>query len=79
METVKIIWGSQSHRRRDPENNESHQYEFATPQEKEAFLKGVDESNGYMDYEVVEEDEEENNDGMEVSLLDDGTTIKPIL
>jgi hypothetical protein len=56
MEKVSIMWGSQSHRRRH-ENDEAHEYEFATKAEVNAFLKGVDESNGYMDYEIVEDEE----------------------
>jgi hypothetical protein len=48
---VKIIWGS------DSGNSKPCSYSFNTEAELEAFLLGVDESNGWMDYEVLEADD----------------------
>ena len=51
--TVKILWGSNPILdERDP-----IEYGFDTPEELAAFLKGVDEANGWMDYDIVEGDE----------------------
>ena len=46
---VSILWGSSP----DPDNGPS-EYEFKTAAELSAFLLGVEESSGWMDYEVVE-------------------------
>lgn len=59
---VKILWGS------NPELDEREpiEYEFATTGELAAFLHGVDEGNGWLEYDLVEEkviDEEEPTDG----------------
>ena len=52
--SVRILWGS------SPEPGDKPVlYEFDTEAELTAFLEGVDESNGWMDYEVVEGREEE--------------------
>jgi len=50
--TVTIHWGSESTRN----ENEPCSYEFDTEAELNAFLLGVDESTGYMDYEILGEE-----------------------
>jgi hypothetical protein len=47
---VTIFWGESQTR----QENDPCTYEFATSQELEAFLLGVDEANGWMDYEIVD-------------------------
>jgi hypothetical protein len=44
---IRILWG-QSH---EPDD-EPTQYEFATEAEFDAFMHGVDEANGWLNYEV---------------------------
>jgi hypothetical protein len=63
--SVRIIWGSKSHRQEmeELEMNDIHEYRFATDAELKAFLLGVDDSNGYMDYLVVEAEDEEKGAG----------------
>lgn len=50
---VKIVWGS-------TESNYTEKqpctYSFKTEEELTAFLDGVEEACGWMDYEVVDED-----------------------
>ena len=48
---VKIAWGSAQ--------LEDHikEYEFNTKEEYFAFMKGVDESNGWLDYSTIGEGE----------------------
>jgi hypothetical protein len=70
---VRIAWGSRSHRERkaekrkgeiarkagEPEPQPMH-YKFDTQAELDAFLKGVDDAVGYMDYALLDEDGEES-------------------
>jgi hypothetical protein len=42
---VKIVWGSQG--------DQVKTYEFDTEKEKDAFLYGVDESNGWLSYDIA--------------------------
>jgi len=48
---VKIAWGSD----RDERNIE--EYRFDTKEEYYAFMKGVDASNGWLDYSTIGEGE----------------------
>ena len=43
---VTIIWGSD----RDPRNKET--YRFETEEQLKYFMMGVDEGNGWLEYEV---------------------------
>ena len=45
---VTIIWGSD----RDPRNKET--YRFETEEQLKYFMMGVDEANGWLEYEVQE-------------------------
>tara|TARA_R100001015_G_C4633328_1_gene198126 strand:- start:288 stop:455 length:168 start_codon:yes stop_codon:yes gene_type:complete len=45
---VKILWGV--------DKNPS-KYSFKTQAEADAFMRGVEESNGWLDYEVEDEEE----------------------
>jgi hypothetical protein len=47
MIVVKILWGF---------NEVPSEYSFKTQTEADAFLRGVDESNGWFSYEVVDDD-----------------------
>jgi hypothetical protein len=49
MYTLKIIWGEAPEQATTPEV-----YEFNTYAEREAFLWGVEEMNGWLGYEIVE-------------------------
>jgi hypothetical protein len=49
MFTVKIRWGSM-------EQTQPFEYSFVTEAGRDAFLYGVEESSGWMDYELVEDD-----------------------
>jgi hypothetical protein len=51
---VRIRWGSES--TREDMGNVTSTYAFDTDAELSAFLKGVDEACGWMDYEVVEDE-----------------------
>jgi hypothetical protein len=51
---VTIAWGSEHHR--ETMEQEPITYSFNTQEELNAFMLGADESNGYMEYEVVESD-----------------------
>jgi hypothetical protein len=51
---VTIAWGSEHHR--ETMEQEPIRYSFNTQEELNAFMLGADESNGYMEYEVVESD-----------------------
>lgn len=53
--TVTIAWGSDSTRQ---EADTESTYYFDTEKELIAFMEGVEASIGWMDYEVVEEDED---------------------
>jgi hypothetical protein len=48
--SVTIGFGSNEDLRKATEET----FEFATEAELEAFLKGVEAGNGWMDYEIVE-------------------------
>jgi len=58
---VKIKWGSEATRQEvyAKMNLPPSEYEFATEGEAEAFLDGIEEAMGWVDYEVVEEEEED--------------------
>ena len=57
MESITIQWGTVASR----EDNPPKTYEFNTQAELDAFLLGIDEMDGWMEYEVVE-DADPNND-----------------
>lgn len=44
---IKIAWGS------SPDENGIKEYSFDTEDEYHAFMHGVDESNGWMDYSTI--------------------------
>ena len=48
---LKIRWGEIQTREETP----VCEYIFKTEAEQKAFLQGVDESSGWLDYEIVEE------------------------
>ena len=48
---LKITWGERQTREENPSPCE---YTFKTEAEQKAFLQGVDESSGWLDYEIVE-------------------------
>ena len=50
MATVTIRWGT--------EGNEEKTYTFETEHDLKMFMKGVDEANGWLEYYIVEEEEE---------------------
>ncbi len=52
MITVKVLWGTEE-TREDQGNPKPSEYTFGTQAEADAFLLGVEESNGWMEYEVV--------------------------
>ena len=63
---VKIRWGTTGTQNEKYKNADDGEiYEFDTEAERKAFLQGVDESNGWMDYTAwsEEDDREERNDG----------------
>ena len=47
---VKITWGVTSWG-----DDQTKVYEFDTEKELDAFLFGVDEANGWLEYEIIEE------------------------
>lgn len=47
---VKITWGVTSWG-----DDQTKTYEFETEEEMDAFLYGVDEANGWMEYKIIEE------------------------
>lgn len=47
---VKIAWGQAQY------EEDIEEYEFDTKEEYFAFMKGVDEANGWMDYSTIGED-----------------------
>jgi hypothetical protein len=49
MFSVQISWGSS-------EPSEPCTYEFKTAAERDAFLYGVDEASGWMDYTIISEE-----------------------
>lgn len=55
MFTVSIRWGSS-------EPTEPVDYSFATKEELAAFVTGVDEASGWMEYEIVSETPDEGFD-----------------
>jgi hypothetical protein len=52
--SVTIGWGSKHHR--ETREQEPITYSFNTQEELNAFMLGADESNGYMDYIVMNGD-----------------------
>jgi hypothetical protein len=56
MITIRIHWGSESTRQETP--TVCCTYQFRTQEEMDAFMSGVEEAIGWMDYLVVEEEEE---------------------
>lgn len=62
MFKVRIRWGSS-------EPTEPFEYEFKTVEERDAFLYGVDEGNGWMDYEIVEDDETTDGEQTEIGVM----------
>ena len=54
MKKVTIIWGTETVKGIDKpiENYTKKTYQFETQAELNAFLKGVDEGNGWLEYEV---------------------------
>ena len=48
--SVNIRWGS------DPDQDVVSHYSFKTAAELSSFLDGVEESSGWMDYDIVEDD-----------------------
>jgi hypothetical protein len=50
---VVIEWGTEDTRRESGKAGRAP-YEFETAGERDAFLLGVDEASGWMDYEVIE-------------------------
>lgn len=50
---VRIRWGSAATREENPDG--VCEYEFDTKAELDAFHKGVDESSGWSEYEVVDD------------------------
>lgn len=49
MPEVRILWGTAPERGDEPVT-----YQFATEAEVNAFLKGVDEANGWMDWHQLD-------------------------
>ena len=49
---ITIIWGSD----RDPNNKET--YKFKTKEQLKYFMMGVDEAEGWLEYQIVDENEE---------------------
>lgn len=52
--SVTIAWGSEHHR--EMMEHEPITYSFSTQEELNAFMLGADESNGYLEYEVMDGD-----------------------
>ena len=46
---ITILWGT--------DREEKKTYVFETEEQKSFFMKGVDEANGWLEYEVVEKGE----------------------
>jgi hypothetical protein len=46
---ITIVWGSD----RDPDNKET--YKFKTDEQLKYFMMGVDKANGWLEYEVQDE------------------------
>jgi len=53
---AKIRWGSDS-----SDDQEPSVYSYATQAELDAFLEGVDAANGWLDYELIEEEEKSDD------------------
>lgn len=51
--SVSILWGQNP----ELDEREPQTYSFGTEAELDAFLEGVDAMDGWMDYQIVEEDE----------------------
>ena len=61
MESITIQWGTVASR----EDNSPKTYEFNTQAELDSFMLGIDEMDGWMEYAVVCEDADPNNDEFE--------------
>lgn len=67
--SVTILWG-QALRKDEPDT-----YEFDTEKELEAFMHGVNESSGWMEYDILCEMSDgtwENSDGTRMVVTSDG-------
>ena len=67
--SITILWG-QALRKDEPDT-----YEFDTEKELEAFLHGVNESSGWMEYDILCEMSDgtwENSDGTRMVVTSDG-------
>ena len=49
MQKITIHWGTD----KEPQNKKS--YEFKTDEQLKYFMMGVDEANGWLEYEVIDE------------------------
>ena len=49
MITITILWGAELF----PDDGNDKTYTFDTKAEAEAFLYGIDEAMGWLDYEVI--------------------------
>ena len=54
---VTIVWGTEAVRgiEKPIEGYTKIKYKFNTESELDAFIKGVDEGNGWLEYEVIDE------------------------
>ena len=54
---VTIVWGTEAVRgiEKAIEGYTKIKYKFNTESELDAFIKGVDEGNGWLEYEVIDE------------------------
>ena len=62
--TVKIAWGDETTRENNPDSCDS-EYEFGTQAELDAFLLGVSEVEGWLEYEIVSVNGEEEKERQE--------------
>jgi len=58
MKKVRIIWGTEAVRKIEKtiKGYTDKIYTFKTENELNAFLKGVDESNGWLEYQIEEKE-----------------------
>ena len=54
---VTIVWGTEAVRgiEKPIQGYTKIKYKFNTESELDAFIKGVDEGNGWLEYEVIDE------------------------
>ena len=54
---VTIVWGTEAVRgiEKPIKGYTKIKYKFNTERELDAFIKGVDEGNGWLEYEVIDE------------------------